>query len=184
MLTGAAEVVTRLDLASRPGVGARGWVRVVTVPSGPPALFAFEGDYQTDLRCIPMIVRHRLDECGIKLSLKDWVKLGPQLRATVLTSAVSKELETFADAVEDLVARRTGAPPARMDIDPAPAWANTTQIPDEVVAKAAVEQVVIMPAQWAGLAPLQRFALYKLSRSSHKNENFVPACREFGVVTG
>jgi len=157
---------------------------VVAVSSGPPALFSFEGDYQTDLRCIPMLVRHRLDECGIKLSLKDWVKLGPQLRATVLTSAVSKKLEKFADTVEDLVARRTGAPPTRMDIDPAPAWADTQKIPDEVAAKAVAEQVVITPAQWAGLAPLQRFALFKLSRSSHKNENFVPACREFGVVAG
>lgn len=157
---------------------------MAAVSSATPALFAFEGDYQADLRCIPMLVRHRLDECGIKLSLKDWVKLGPQLRATVLASAGSKKLEKFADEVENLVGRRTGAPPARIDIDPSPAWANTKKIPDEVTAKAAEEGVVITPAQWAGLAPLQRFALFKLSRSSHKNENFVPACREFGIVGG
>jgi hypothetical protein len=152
--------------------------------SHPAALFAFEGDFQTDLRCIPMVVRHRLDECGIKLSLKDWVKLGPQFRATVLESAGKAKLQKFEDEVENLVGRRTGAPPARCDIDPSPAWANTKKIPDEVVAKAAAEGVAITPAQWAGLAPLQRFALFKLSRSSHKNENFVPACREFGIVAG
>lgn len=152
--------------------------------SGPPALFAFEGDFQTDLRCIPMVVRHRLDECGIKLSLKDWVKLGPQFREVVLTSAGSKKLEKFADEVENLVGRRTGAPPARCDIDPAPAWANSKKIPDEVTTKAGEEGVTISPAQWAALAPLQRFALFKLSRSSHKNENFLPACREFGIVAG
>jgi len=157
---------------------------VPAVSSGPPALFAFEGDFQTDLRCIPMLVRHRLDECGIKLSLKDWVKLGPQFRAVVLESAGKAKLQKFEDEVENLVGRRTGAPPARCDIDPAPAWANVKKIPDEVTAKAAAEGVVITPAQWAALAPLQRFALYKLSRSSHKNENFGPACREFGLVTG
>lgn len=36
--------------------------------------------------------------------------------------------------------------------------------------------------QWAALLPLQRFALVKLARSRHENENFVPAMREFGLL--
>ena len=36
--------------------------------------------------------------------------------------------------------------------------------------------------QWAALAPLQRFALYKLTRPGHKNENFLPAMREFTLL--
>ncbi len=36
--------------------------------------------------------------------------------------------------------------------------------------------------QWAGLSPLQRFAIFKLTRPGHTNENFVPAMREFGLI--
>ena len=146
-----------------------------------PALFAFEGDFQTDLRCIPMVVRHRLDEVGIKMTLKEWVRLGPESRAEILAGVPAAE---FAATVRALVERRMGAPPADCAVDPAPAWADRDTIPTEVLAKAAAERVTLTPQQWSGLAPLQRFALYKLSRSSHKNENFVPACREFGVLPG
>jgi hypothetical protein len=147
--------------------------------SHPAALFAFEGDFQTDLRCIPMVVRHRLDEVGIKLSLKEWVKLGPEARAAVLAKVHD---EGFDAAVRGLVTQRMGAPPADFAVDPAPAWADRGRVPDEVTAKASAEGLAISAQQWAALAPLQRFALYKLSRSSHKNENFGPACREFGVL--
>jgi hypothetical protein len=143
-------------------------------------LFKFERDFQTDLRCIPMVVRHRLDQCGIKMSLKEWVKLGPEQRSEVL-GRIDEPVERFAEAVDALVERRMGQKPARLPIEADPAWADTSKIPDAVATKAAEEGVTLTQPQWAGLAPLQRFALYKLSRSSHKNENFVPACREFGV---
>jgi hypothetical protein len=148
-----------------------------------PGLFAFERDYQSDLRCIPMVLRHRLDECGIKLSLKEWVKLGPEQRAELLAINRDVDTRTFADEVENRVQQRMGAPPAHCPIDPSPAWSDTSRVPDDVAAKAAAEGIPPITApQWAALAPLQRFALLKLSRSSHKNENFVPACREFGIL--
>ncbi|WAS94187.1 nitrate reductase associated protein [Nannocystis poenicansa] len=151
-----------------------------------PALFAFEGDFQTDLRCIPMAVRHQLDLCGIKLSLKEWVKLGPEQRSAVVAllddSVHADPVGRFDAAVVAMVEQRMGEPPARIAVDPAPPWADTARVPDDVATKAAAEGVALSPAQWAALAPLQRFALYKLSRSSHKNENFVPACREFGIL--
>jgi hypothetical protein len=37
--------------------------------------FAFENDFVDTFRCIPMIVRYKLDTCGIKLKLPEWVKL-------------------------------------------------------------------------------------------------------------
>jgi hypothetical protein len=36
--------------------------------------------------------------------------------------------------------------------------------------------------QWQNLTPLQRFALLKLSHSSHENKNFLPALREFKIL--
>jgi len=144
-------------------------------------LFDFERDFQNDLRCIPMVVRHRLDLCGIKMSLKEWVKLGPEQRAEVVAYA-DDDPARFADALIERVERVMGAPPARCAIEVAPPWADADRIPDEVVGKATAEGVALTRREWAGLAPLQRFALYKLARSSHKNENFVPACHEFGIL--
>lgn len=143
-------------------------------------LFEFEHDFQSDLRCIPMIVRYRLDLCGIKMSIKEWFKLGTEQRAEILAHT-DAEPGRFAAEVIERIERRMGTPPARCAIEAEPPWADTRRIPDEVVAKAAAEAVPLTPQQWASLAPLQRFALFKLSRSSHKNENFVPACREFGI---
>ena len=37
-------------------------------------------------------------------------------------------------------------------------------------------------SQWKNLNPLQRFALTKLTRGGHENENFLPALREFGLT--
>jgi len=37
--------------------------------------------------------------------------------------------------------------------------------------------------QWAKLSPLQRFALYKLTRPGHSNESFLHAMREFSLLT-
>jgi len=36
--------------------------------------------------------------------------------------------------------------------------------------------------QWKNLNSLQRFALIKLTRGGHENENFIPALREFGLT--
>jgi len=163
-----------------PGRRARRAFKIADV-TDPAALFAFEGDFQTDLRCIPMVVRRRLDEVGIKLTLKEWVKLGPESRAVVLASVPADE---FAATVRELVERRMGTPPGDCAVDHAPAWADRAHIPAEVAAKAVAEGIALTAAQWSALAPLQRFALFKLSRSSHKNENFGPACREFGIPGG
>ena len=38
--------------------------------------FKFEEEFiEEDVRCIPMIVRFKLDTCGIKLKLAEWSKM-------------------------------------------------------------------------------------------------------------
>lgn len=54
--------------------------RDVTKPPPYPGIFAFELDFGGTLRCIPMSVRLKLDQAGIKLSLKQWNKLPPEER--------------------------------------------------------------------------------------------------------
>jgi len=48
-------------------------------------LFNFESDYAKTLCCMPMIVRYKLDECRIKLSLQDWQSLDLATRKRLIT---------------------------------------------------------------------------------------------------
>jgi len=48
--------------------------------------FLFETDFmEENIRCIPMIVRFKLDTCGIKLKLKEWSKMTVEERENLVT---------------------------------------------------------------------------------------------------
>lgn len=51
---------------------------VTFIESG-AVFFQFESDFVATLRCIPMIVRFKLDLCGVKLSLKAWSRFDHDL---------------------------------------------------------------------------------------------------------
>jgi hypothetical protein len=150
----------------------------------PMAFFQFEQDFVASLRCIPMQVRLNLDTCGIKLKLDQWNHFTQADRLALLDRACTNPAEAadYRQLLQDLIQQRTGQTAQALAIDPAPPWLDGTVIPAVVVAKAASVNQSIDPAQWAKLAPLQRFALIKLSRSSHENPNFIPALREFEVI--
>jgi hypothetical protein len=81
-----------------------------------------------------------------------------------------------------LVQTRTGTTASTLAIDPAPAWLDASTIPVSVQEKAQENEATITPNQWETLAPVKRFALIKLSRSSHENANFLPALKEFQLA--
>jgi hypothetical protein len=60
-------------------------------------------------------------------------------------------------------------------------WDAPSPTPD-LTAKAAEQGIALDEPRWSALSPLQRFALLKLSRPGHENRNFLPACREFGLL--
>ena len=70
----------------------------------------------------------------------------------------------------------------RSSIDPHPPWLNDREIPPSIETKVSEAQAKISLAQWANLTPLQRFALIKLTKSQHENNNFLPALAEFGLL--
>ncbi|NES20450.1 MAG: nitrate reductase associated protein, partial [Symploca sp. SIO3E6] len=82
----------------------------------------------------------------------------------------------------DLVVAYTGTPASKLAIDPHPPWLDATIIPSSIEEKAQELGISITLSQWESLAPVQRFALIKLSRPSHENKNFLPALQEFGLV--
>src|SRR5436305_754101 len=73
--------------------------------------FHFEQNFMEDnLRCIPMIVRFKLDACGIKLKLKEWNKMTiderEQLALLPIDSAA--DLDVYRAYLQRIVYNHTG----------------------------------------------------------------------------
>lgn len=145
--------------------------------------FQFETDFVDSLRCIPMIVRFKLDICGVKLKLHQWNKFTEADRYQTIETPCSSESEirTYHDLLHQLVEQRTGETATDLALDPNPQWNDANTIPESVTQKAQDAGVTIAQSQWAELTPIQRFVLIKLSRSSHENANFLPAVKEFNL---
>ena len=146
--------------------------------------FRFENDFVNNLRCIPMIVRYKLDASRIKLQLADWAKLNLDEKAQLadLTCHTAHEIEAYRHYVNALVWKYTGQYPSVLK-QISDSWNETQEIPQEVTQKAneyACPQLTT--EQWENLETLQRFALVKLGRSGHEGRNFPMAYSEFGLM--
>lgn len=146
--------------------------------------FQFEADFVESLRCIPMQVRLKLDTCGVKLKLSHWHQFSQAERQTLveLPCNTAAEVQAYGEYIQQLVTDRTGKPASVLPIESHPAWMDATVIPTSLQAKVREFDFSITLKQWEDLTPVQRFALYKLSRPSHENKNFVPALKEFNLV--
>lgn len=146
--------------------------------------FQFEADFVESLRCIPMQVRMKLDTCGVKLKLTHWHQFTLQEREALveMPCTTADEIESYRQYLQNLVTEHTDSPASELPIESHPAWMDATTIPASVQEKAQELAVSITVQQWAKLSPAQRFALIKLSRSSHENRNFLPALKEFQLI--
>lgn len=150
-----------------------------------PEIFAFEKDFAGALYCIPMVVRRKLDLCGVKVSLKQWnrFELDERERLVAQSCEAPEEIDAYARSVVGLIEARTQQPAQLLERDTGVEWNGTDSVPQRVI-DYSIERGVRPPtlAQWTMLTPLQRFAVFKLTRPGHSNENFVPAMREFGLI--
>ncbi|MCW6049316.1 nitrate reductase associated protein [Lyngbya sp. CCAP 1446/10] len=146
--------------------------------------FKFEADFVEALRCIPMQVRLKLDTCGIKLKLQDWNHFTQTERQTIveLPCLTSAEIIEYREQLNQVLIKHTGKSGTDLVIDLNPPWMDAATIPESVTAKAQEFDLTITLAQWKALDAIERFALIKLSRSSHENKNFIPALQEFKVI--
>jgi hypothetical protein len=146
--------------------------------------FQFEADFVDSLNCIPMQVRYKLDTCGVKLKLVHWHKFPQEIRSQLCDRPCSTpaEIKDYHDWLHQQVISHTGSEAKDLPIEENPPWLDDTIVPEMVQAKAQAFNLTITVEQWANLTPLQRFALIKLSRSSHENANFIPATKEFNLV--
>jgi hypothetical protein len=145
--------------------------------------FQFEQDFVASLRCIPMQVRYKLDTCGIKLKLHQWGAFTQVDRERLVTTPCEGDsIEVYRSQLKTLIHDRTGETASELAIEPSPPWFDRSAIPESVQTKANTVGVTLSPQQWEALDPLKRFALIKLSRSGHENNNFLPALEEFHLV--
>lgn len=147
--------------------------------------FRFEQEFIDSLRCIPMLVRLKLDTCGVKLKLNHWHQFSQPERRNLVTMPCDTQstIASYQAYLQSLVTRYTGQPAKEIDVPNPLPWLEMN-IPDQVQQQATDHGLAIDRDAWQGLTPSQRFALIKLSRPSHENRNFVPAMEEFGLASG
>ena len=155
-----------------------------TQPSQQNKYFQFEADFIESLQCIPMLVRMKLDTCGVKLKLAHWHQFSQSERQTLveMPCETTAETQAYREWLQNLVTAKTGQPAKELVIDPHPPWLDGTKIPANIQTKAQEFNIMISDSQWEQLTPAQRFALIKLSRPSHENRNFLPALKEFKIT--
>lgn len=146
--------------------------------------FQFESDFVDSLRCVPMIVRFKLDTCGVKLKLHQWNKFSESDRQQTVEAPCNTdaEIREYRNLLHQLIKQRTGEKPTDLAIEKNSPWNDAVNIPESVKVKAEEVGVKLLPTQWELLKPIQRFVLIKLSRSAHENANFLPAVKEFELI--
>jgi len=147
--------------------------------------FNFEEDFiEANVRCIPMIVRFKMDIAGIKLKLAEWNKFKKEERVQLALLPVSsaEEIKNYNSYLTTLIEKHTGNKATLLPVDPNPGWANLQSIPAILTEKAKEFDLIISTGKWSDLTDLQRFALLKLCRPGHENKNFPKAAKEFGLL--
>lgn len=147
--------------------------------------FNFEEDFvEKNIRCIPMIVRFKMDQAGIKLKLTEWNKFSVVERIELAKKDCSNEneIKLYNHYLVNLIINYTGKAATSLQIDDSPAWTNTSIVPEILLEKLRGYGWQLSTKQWKDLSKLQRFALLKLCKDGHENKNFPKAMKEFKLV--
>lgn len=147
--------------------------------------FKFEEDFvEEHIRCIPMVVRFKLDACGVKLKLKEWSHMHEEERRNLseYPCGTAEEIRAYRSYVKTVILFRTENEAQDLAIEKEPSWADRGRVPDSVREKLAALHLSLGTGQWEQLNDLQRFVLVKLSRPGHENRNFPFALKEFGLI--
>jgi hypothetical protein len=145
-------------------------------------IFEFERSFTGSFRCIPMIVRFSLDRVGIKLTLRQWSRIGRSARHQLVHTSCDTpdEVAAYRALLIQMIESRADEPVKVIDIDMQPEWRRVDRVPDRVINRARAGGLEPPSLSfWSACTPLQRFALYKLTRVEHDNDNFEPALCEF-----
>jgi hypothetical protein len=148
--------------------------------------FNFEEDFvEKNIRCIPMIVRFKMDIAGIKLKLAEWNKFSIEERINLAKMPCGNEDEIirYNNFLTGLINKYTGKEATGLEIEQHPGWINTRKAPGILLEKLKEFDWDISTKQWKDLTNLQRFALLKLCKPGHESKNFPRAMKEFNLVS-
>jgi len=153
----------------------------VSEPGPIEGLFDFERDLYPDLKCIPMVVRYKLDLVGLKVSLTAWNRLSLGVRKQLITTWPADTEEERAALREWLTnwLRTTSTQTPREIVLENPPWEDRTRIPEAVLELTATCTPPLTVMEWSELKLLQRVALVKLARSPHERGRVPKALEEF-----
>lgn len=147
--------------------------------------FLFEKDFvDNGVRCIPMVVRYKLDTVAIKLSLKQWsdFSVDERVQLALRPCTTTNDIEAYTIYLVDLIHKRSAEKPVWLLTDTHPEWHRLDVLPSVLLERLRDSKMSLTLSQWASLTAMQRFALIKLSRSRHEHKNFPKAMKEFGLV--
>jgi len=147
--------------------------------------FAFEEDFvEQNIRCIPMIVRFKMDAAGIKLKLSEWSKFttNEKIQLAIMACTTKEEAGLYHDFLAGIVKSHTDHPATPLVIDHDPPWHPKEDIPEPVLERAKEHACNMDIEDWSKLTNLQRFALLKLCRTGHESKNFIKALQEFKLL--
>ncbi|MDX2272054.1 MAG: nitrate reductase associated protein [Cyanobacteriota bacterium] len=145
-------------------------------------LFAFEADFAGTLHCIPMVVRFKLDRCGVKLKLSQWQAFSAEQKGSLirLPCQSDSEIAAYRTTLSTWISENQSQV-SLFEPETHPLWADASSIPAEVAGRIEELGGSLAMADWQALSELQRFALIKLARSQHEHRNFLPALLEFNL---
>lgn len=148
--------------------------------------FKFEEDFVAEnVRCIPMIVRMKLDTVGIKLKLAEWGKFSvkEKINLAIKIADSKSDQQIYRDYICQLVEYYTANKATEILVDSKPDWIEQSAIPSQLLVACKEYGFAINLCQWKLLSNLQRFALLKLCRPGHENRNFPKAMEEFNLTS-
>ena len=147
--------------------------------------FMFEEDFmEKNIRCIPMIIRFKMDGAAIKLKLSEWGRFTrtERIGLALMSCNNNEEAGLYNRYLTALVKKYTGKNPKVLEVDKTPPWNNFYSVPETLTEKLGEFDWSLSVEQWKSLTSLQRFALVKLCRPGHKNQNLPKAMKEFKLV--
>ena len=146
--------------------------------------FKFEEEFmENNMRCVPMIIRFKMDKVGIKLKLSEWKKFSTdeRIELALMSCNNDEEIRRYSDFLERLIQKYTGRYPTTFEIDKTPSWNDLQTLPENLSRKLSELDQNLSIETWRNLSDLQRFALLKLCRKGHANKNFPNAMKEFNL---
>ena len=147
--------------------------------------FLFEEDFMKgNIRCIPMIVRFKMDQAGIKLKLSAWSKFstGERIQLAQMPCYYDNEITSYTTYLTELIQKHTRQAPKNLVVEQNPLWADVSAIPGTITEKLNEFGWKLSIEKWSRLTDLQRCALLKLCRPNHENRNFPKAVKEFSLL--